>query len=166
MRVVIDTNVLVSALFSRRGAANHIVSAAADGADGALVVLASPPCSSGHEEVLKRPEHRLRHGLDLGQVDTLLRSLATLVEPVDVQFLWRPQLRDPDDEMVLEAAINGSAISRTARPAPNFIRKFSRARCMGILTAGIRPPVTTCEGGMLGLPRGRDTQVKRCAKAQ
>jgi|GEM_PF-4312846 len=57
-------------------------------------------------------------------------------------------------------------ISRTARPAPNFIRKFPRARCMGILTAGIRPPVTTCEGGMRGLPRGRDTQVKRCAKEQ
>lgn len=106
MRVVIDTNVLVSALFSRRGAANHVLSAAAD---GAFVGLASPPLFLEYEDVLKRPEHRLRHGLDLGQVDTLLRSLATRVEPVDVQFLWRPQLRDPDDEMVLEAAINGSA---------------------------------------------------------
>lgn len=106
MRVVIDTNVLVSALLSRRGAANQVVSAAAD---GAFVVLASPPLFLEYEEVLKRPEHRLRHGLDLEQVDTLLRSLATLVEPVDVRFLWRPQLRDPVDEMVLEAAINGSA---------------------------------------------------------
>ncbi len=106
MRAVIDTNVLVSALFSRRGAANRILTAATD---GAFVVLASPPLFLEYEEVLKRPEHRLRHGLDLGQVDTLLRSLATITEPVDVRFLWRPQLRDPDDEMVLEAAINGSA---------------------------------------------------------
>ena len=106
MRIVIDTNVLVSALLSKRGAANHVLSAAAD---GAFVVLASPPLFLEYEEVLKRPEHQLRHGLDLGQVDTLLRSLARLVEPVDVRFLWRPQLRDPDDEMVLEATINGSA---------------------------------------------------------
>jgi len=62
-----------------------------------------------YEEVLKRPERRLRHGRDPGQVDTLLRSLDTRVGPVDVQFLWRPQLSDSDDEMVLEAAINGSA---------------------------------------------------------
>ena len=32
-----------------------------------------------------------------------------MVEPVQAHFLWRPQLRDPNDEMVLEAAINGSA---------------------------------------------------------
>ena len=80
MRAVIDTNVLVPALFSTRGAANHVFSAAAD---GAFVVLASPPLFLEYEEVLKRPEHRLRHGPGLGQVDTLLRSLATLVEPVD-----------------------------------------------------------------------------------
>jgi predicted nucleic acid-binding protein len=34
---------------------------------------------------------------------------ATLVEPVEAQLSWRPQLDDPDDEMVLEAAINGRA---------------------------------------------------------
>jgi predicted nucleic acid-binding protein len=32
-----------------------------------------------------------------------------MVEPVDVHFLWRPQTRDPSDDMVLEAAINGRA---------------------------------------------------------
>ena len=32
-----------------------------------------------------------------------------MVEPVEVHFLWRPQIRDPRDEMVLEAAINGQA---------------------------------------------------------
>lgn len=106
MRIVIDTNVLVPPLLSKRGAANHVLSAAAD---VAFVVLASPPLFLAYEEVPRRPEHQLRHGLDLGQVGTLLRSLARLVEPVDVRFLWRPRLRDPDDEMVLEAAINGSA---------------------------------------------------------
>jgi predicted nucleic acid-binding protein len=64
MRAVIDTNVLVPALFSIRGAANHVFSAAAD---GAFVVLASPPLFLEYEEVLKRPEHRLRHGPGWGR---------------------------------------------------------------------------------------------------
>jgi predicted nucleic acid-binding protein len=42
-------------------------------------------------------------------VDTFLNSLIGLAEPVDVHFLWRPQLRDPGDEMVLETAANGRA---------------------------------------------------------
>jgi predicted nucleic acid-binding protein len=38
-----------------------------------------------------------------------LAELAALIEPVEVHFQWRPQVRDPSDEMVLEAAINGRA---------------------------------------------------------
>ena len=36
-------------------------------------------------------------------------AVLALVAPVEIYFLWRPQLRDADDEMVLEAAINGRA---------------------------------------------------------
>jgi PIN domain len=32
-----------------------------------------------------------------------------VVEPVETHFMWRPQLRDPADELVLEAAVNGQA---------------------------------------------------------
>jgi len=39
----------------------------------------------------------------------VLNALCEVVEPVQAHFLWRPQLRDPNDEMVLEAAINGAA---------------------------------------------------------
>lgn len=38
-----------------------------------------------------------------------LGSLAAVLEPVETYFRWRPQLTDPADEMVLEAAINGRA---------------------------------------------------------
>jgi predicted nucleic acid-binding protein len=30
-----------------------------------------------------------------------------IAEPVKIHYLWRPQLRDPSDEMVLETAVNG-----------------------------------------------------------
>jgi hypothetical protein len=53
--------------------------------------------------VLKRPEHRLAHGLSLEAIDEFLAELAALIEPVVVHFQWRPQSRDPADEMVLEA---------------------------------------------------------------
>jgi predicted nucleic acid-binding protein len=59
--------------------------------------------------VLKRPEQRIAHGLTLDKIDEFLAELAALVEPVEVRFLWRPQVRDPSDEMILEAAVNGRA---------------------------------------------------------
>jgi predicted nucleic acid-binding protein len=52
-----------------------------------------------------------------------LDALVALVEPVEAWFLWRPQLRDPGDELVLEAAANGRAAAlvtfnrRDFRPA-------------------------------------------------
>lgn len=74
-----------------------------------LKLLATPPLFLEYEDVLKRAEHRLAHGLTSEEIDEFLAELAALVEPVDVHFLWRPQTRVPSDEMVLEAAINGRA---------------------------------------------------------
>jgi putative PIN family toxin of toxin-antitoxin system len=105
-RIVLDTSVLVAALRSRRGAANALLRLVAT---GRVRLLATPPLFLEYEEVLKRPEHRLAHGLSLEEIDRLLAELAALIEPVEVHFGWRPQTRDPKDEMVLEAAINGRA---------------------------------------------------------
>src|SRR5262249_56284248 len=74
-----------------------------------LVPLATPPLFLEYEDVLKRPEHRLAHGLSLEAIDEFLAELAALIEPVEVHFQWRPQTPDPNDEMVLETAINGRA---------------------------------------------------------
>jgi predicted nucleic acid-binding protein len=45
----------------------------------------------------------------LRQVDAAPAAFAAAMEPVEVRFAWRPQLADPDDEMVLDAAMNGRA---------------------------------------------------------
>jgi putative PIN family toxin of toxin-antitoxin system len=104
--VVLDTSVLVAGLRSRTGASNALLRLIAN---RELVALATPPLFLEYEDVLKRPEHRLAHGLDLSEIDRLLSELAALLVPVETHFQWRPQLRDPNDEMVLEAAINGHA---------------------------------------------------------
>lgn len=106
MRIVLDTSVLVAALRSRLGAGNAILRLVAQ---RRLVLLATPPLFLEYEDVLKRPEHRLVHRLSPQEIDDFLQELAALVEPVELHFRWRPQVHDTNDEMVLEAAINGDA---------------------------------------------------------
>jgi predicted nucleic acid-binding protein len=74
-----------------------------------VVLLATPRFFMEYEDVLMRPEHQLARGLPPEEVDRFLSQLAALIESVDVHFQWRPQGRDPNEEMVLEAAINGGA---------------------------------------------------------
>ncbi|HVO81056.1 MAG TPA: putative toxin-antitoxin system toxin component, PIN family [Terriglobales bacterium] len=105
-RIVLDTSVVVAALRTRLGAGNAVLRLVAQ---RRVVPLATPPLFLEYEDVLKRPEHRLVHGLTPEAVDQFLAELAALIEPVEVHFQWRPQARDPNDEMVLEAAINGRA---------------------------------------------------------
>ena len=68
-----------------------------------------------------RPEQRASHGLSTRQVERFLAALASAVEPVTIHFAWRPQLRDPADEMVLEAAINGRADAIVTFNVKDFI---------------------------------------------
>jgi putative PIN family toxin of toxin-antitoxin system len=105
-RVVLDTSVVVAGLRTRGGAGNAVLRLVAD---RRIVPLATPPLFLEYEDVLQRPEQRLAHGLSPEAIEEFLAELAALVEPVEVHFLWRPQVRDPNDEMVLEAAINGKA---------------------------------------------------------
>jgi predicted nucleic acid-binding protein len=51
----------------------------------------------------------MRESVSEHEVQIFLDALLAMAEPVKTHFLWRPQLRDPGDEMVLEAAVNGRA---------------------------------------------------------
>ena len=56
-----------------------------------------------------RPPDLACAGLTDREVDIFVVTVVAMAEPVLTHFLWRPQLHDPNDEMVLEAAINGRA---------------------------------------------------------
>ena len=62
-----------------------------------------------YQAVCSRDEHVRASRLSRKEVQTFLDAVISFVEPVDIWFLWRPQLRDPSDELVLEAAVNGRA---------------------------------------------------------
>ena len=115
---MLDTSVLVAALRTRLGAGNAVLRLVAQ---KHLVPLATPPLFLEYEDVLKRPEHRLAHGLSIDEIDEFLAEFAALIEPVEVHFQWRPQGRDPNDEMVLEAAINGRADALVTYNIADFI---------------------------------------------
>src|SRR5271169_6806048 len=124
-RVVLDTSVVVAALRTRTGAGNAVLRLVAQ---PRLIPLATPPLFLEYEDVLKRPEQRLAHGLAPQQIDEFLAELAALIEPVEVHFQWRPQSRDPNDEMVLEAAINGRADALVTYNVRDFAAAGERFR--------------------------------------
>ena len=105
-RLIIDSNVLTSAFRSRSGASFALIELVRR---ERIRMLATPPLFLEYEDVLKRPEQLAVSGLSLADVDIALNALAALIEPVETHLSWRPQLPDPDDEMVLEAAINSRA---------------------------------------------------------
>ncbi|MFZ3340222.1 MAG: putative toxin-antitoxin system toxin component, PIN family [Terriglobales bacterium] len=123
--MVLDTSVVVAALRTRLGAANAALRLVAE---GRVVALATPPLFLEYEDALKRPEHQLVHGLRPEAVDEFLAELAALIEPVEVHFRWRPQSRDPNDEMLLEAAINGQADALVTYNIKDFAEAGERFR--------------------------------------
>jgi len=106
MKIVMDTDTVVAAMRSPTGASAALLLAAAD---DRVTLLATVPLFIEYEAVCTRAEHMLAAGLDADGAATFLDYLADLVLPVEPWFLWRPQLRDPADELVLEAAVNGRA---------------------------------------------------------
>jgi len=72
-------------------------------------MLASVPLMVQYEAVMLRPEHQSASGLSTRELSELIDAIAAVAIPVSISYLWRPMLRDPDDELVLETAVNGNA---------------------------------------------------------
>lgn len=115
--MVLDTSVIVAGLRSRLGASNRLLTAVAQGRIRPLVTTA---VFLEYEAVLLRAEHRLATGMSEADVAGFLAALAASAEPVDISFRWRPQLRDPADELMLEAAVNGRAVALVTHNLADF----------------------------------------------
>lgn len=109
MNYVLDTNVLVAGVRSPRGASAEILRRVLI---KQMHVVCSVPLFLEYEAVLLRPEQLLAAGVKPNEILNLLDVLAGVVQRVEIQFLWRPQLRDPNDDLVLEVAVNGQGLGQ------------------------------------------------------
>lgn len=123
LRVVLDTSVIVAALRSAGGASNALLVVVAE---QAIRPLATTVLILEYEAVLLRAEQRLATGMSEADVGGFLAAVASAAEAVEVHFQWRPQLRDPADEMVLEAAINGRADALVTHNVADFSAAAAR----------------------------------------
>src|SRR5215471_4995868 len=98
--IVIDTNVMVAGLRSRRGSAFRLLGLV--GA-GRFDIHLSVPLVLEYEEVAKRQLDET--GLSPRAVDDIIDYLCSIGIRHQIHFLWRPLLPDLKDDMVLEAAV-------------------------------------------------------------
>jgi putative PIN family toxin of toxin-antitoxin system len=98
--VVLDTNVLVAAIRSRRGASFELLSRV--GA-GDFEIAVSVPLVLEYEDAMLR--HRAATALSETDVRDVIDYLCSVAIQQSVFFLWRPVLRDPGDDLVLELAV-------------------------------------------------------------
>jgi len=104
IKIVIDTNVLVAALRSMRGAANRLLM----WLDNTQVEVAvSTPLLFEYEDVLKRPE--MRDFISHQEVDNAIEDIASISKQHEIFFLWRLLVTDPDDAFILELAVSAGA---------------------------------------------------------
>lgn len=120
IKVVLDTNVLVAALRSRRGASFTVLHRV--GPEAAFRLAISVPLVLEYEMALKRST-----GLSETDAEIVVDYLCRVSEHRRIHFLWRPFLRDPADEMVLEVAVEAGAdviITHNARDFHGVEERF------------------------------------------
>lgn len=100
LQVVIDTNVLVAALRSTRGASHRVIRLIGD---GHWQLNLSVPMFLEYEDVLRRPESGI--SLSVQEIDAVLDFICAAANLREIFYLWRPILPDPKDDFVLELAV-------------------------------------------------------------
>jgi len=108
--ILLDTNVLVAALRSKRGASFLLLKLIDD---ERIQLHVSTPLIKEYEDVLSRS----KHNLDVDDVRDILDYLVSIAEAHKIYYLWRPVLRDIKDDMVLELAVKANSMIITYNTA-------------------------------------------------
>lgn len=103
---MLDTDVVVAAMRSPTGGSAELLRKIVT---DKVTMLLTVALALEYEAICMLAEHRLASGLSAPETGLFIDALIAIAEPVPLYFRWRPQLRDPGDELVLEAAVNGRA---------------------------------------------------------
>jgi putative PIN family toxin of toxin-antitoxin system len=119
--IVLDTNVLVAALRSARGASYRLLSMLDQ---DRFLLHVSAPLVAEYESVLKRGLLAVSEQ----QIDDVVDFICARAKPQKIYYLWRPMLKDPGDDFVLELAIKANAQIVTWNVAD-----FNKAKSFGVM---------------------------------
>lgn len=97
--IVLDTNVLVAGVRSRRGRAFEVLSLVGT---GRFTIHVSVPLMIEYEAALRQ-----QTTASPAVIDAMLDYHCAVGQRHRIFFLWRPYLADPKDDMVLEVAVTG-----------------------------------------------------------
>ncbi|MBI4827180.1 MAG: putative toxin-antitoxin system toxin component, PIN family [Nitrospirae bacterium] len=123
-QIVIDTNVIVSALRSQRGASYKLLMEI--GSDKFDVNI-SVPLVLEYEDAAKRLIGKIR--LTKRDIEDVLDYICSEAKRWKIFYLWRPYLKDPKDDMVLELAVTSKS---------DFIVTYNKRDFQNIRTFGLR----------------------------
>ena len=115
--IVIDTNVLLSAMYSNKGASYKLLSIIDS---DKFTVNISTTLIYEYEEILK-----LKSNLEVKYIDSILNYICLIGKKNKIFYLWRPKLKDSDDDFLLELAVSSNSIIVTLngkdfKPASEF----------------------------------------------
>ena len=131
MKVVVDTNVFVSALISKAGASREVVRRCLQGRYSSCVSLA---LFAEYRDVMGRRELFRKCPLDADERDELFQALMAVSHLTDIYFLWRPNLPDEGDNHVLELAVAAGAEAIVTHNRTDFLRAELRFPELRILS--------------------------------
>jgi putative PIN family toxin of toxin-antitoxin system len=129
MRIVLDTDVVIAAFRSQTGASRALLDM---GLLRRVTMVVSVPLLFEYEAILKRDSQRAAHRLTEAELERALQLITKACDTQPLHFLWRPQLNDVADEMVLETAINGRVdmlVTFNQRHLHDTAQRF-KLRCM------------------------------------
>ena len=124
IQIILDTNVLYSALRSRKGAAFLLLSLLPS---EKFLLNVSVPLILEYEDVLKRKENELYFTSE--ELDQILDNLCAMANRHDVFYLWRPLLTDPGDDLILELAVKANC---------SYIVTYNKQDFAGVDSFGVK----------------------------
>ncbi len=123
MRVVLDTSVLITALRSSQGAAAETVRLALR---QELTLLMDFKMACEYRDVALRQDHLIASGRSQSEVEDILNALEAIAQPIYVAFRHRPLSADPNDDLILDVALNGRADALVTGNTRHFLAAANR----------------------------------------